>query len=75
MTTPADQNPLVYPICTECQAPYILRRSIALDRSRWIEAWLWFRDCKHKKAPPKIIDTRRAMRTRTKRTARAKDLT
>ena len=42
-------GPLVYPICSVCECPYVLRRCFIFGRGA-IE-WLWQRDCKHKTAP------------------------
>jgi hypothetical protein len=45
-----------YPECSECFAPYVLRRAFTFSakggggRSEWI----WQRDCKHKNAAPKV---------------------
>lgn len=38
-----------YPMCSECQTPYVLRLTFVIaPKPR--ERWLWQRDCKHKKA-------------------------
>ena len=54
MTQP---NPQVYPKCSECEAPYVLRMGFDFGAKRpGAATWAWFRDCKHKKAPPVIVD-------------------
>jgi hypothetical protein len=41
----------VYPLCSECRAPYVLRHGFNLSNG-CKETWIWQRDCKHKKAAP-----------------------
>lgn len=45
-----------YPICSDCGAPYVLRRAILFDvkMKEITPEFVWQRDCRHKKAPPKI---------------------
>jgi hypothetical protein len=45
---PLQPNPTVYPACSTCQLPYVLRLAISISQG---ECWAWFRDCKHKTAP------------------------
>lgn len=58
-------NPKVYPVCSVCDAPYVLRRAMSLTGKTWETTWAWFRDCepgckrKHKKAVAKLVDLRR----------------
>jgi hypothetical protein len=40
----------VYPLCSECRAPYVLRQGIRISTGK--TGWFWQRDCKHKKAVP-----------------------
>ena len=46
----------VYPLCSECRAPYVLRRAFVLNIGKQETTggarWIWQRDCKHKKAVP-----------------------
>jgi hypothetical protein len=41
-----------YPVCSECKAPYVLRRAWLIQSNT--EEWIWQRDCKHKKAVPLV---------------------
>lgn len=45
-----EAGPLHYPICSECESPYLLRKTIVPGD------WLWFRDCKHKTAAFRTVD-------------------
>ena len=51
-------NPLVYPVCGECETAYVLRRAYLFGARQVTEEWIWQRDCKHKKAEPTLIDKR-----------------
>lgn len=49
-------NPQAWPVCSECNTAYVLRRAILFTtgtkgkKSEINEGWAWQRDCKHKKA-------------------------
>jgi hypothetical protein len=46
-----------YPLCSECNTPYVLRMTFVLGLAsgqKSEDRWLWQRDCKHKKAAPKV---------------------
>lgn len=43
----------VYPLCSECRAPYVLRHGFNLSKGGK-ETWIWQRDCKHKNAAPVV---------------------
>lgn len=49
-----------FPACSECGLAWVLRRSMTVDMSSgtgvFAEKWVWQRDCKHKKAPPEIVE-------------------
>jgi len=51
VTTTAMPKVRIYPVCSECSAPYVLRHAFAVMNGG-TETWAWFRDCKHKKAQP-----------------------
>lgn len=61
-----DPQPRVFPACSTCDAPYILRRGINMSQGGAM-TWAWFRDCKHK-SEHKLVDLRN---TKTKKTKRA----
>ncbi len=44
-------NVRVYPLCSECRAPYVLRHALIMLPSGK-SGWVWQRDCKHKHAAP-----------------------
>ncbi len=44
-----------YPKCNTCDVAYVLRLAHVLGDQRWTHEWVWQRDCKHKKAPPKLV--------------------
>lgn len=52
---PLQPDPKVYPACSACNVPYVLRLAISISQG---ECWAWFRDCKHKTAPA-IAKTRK----------------
>lgn len=48
----------VYPVCSECRTPYVLRHALFVFDSQMKgtpNQWVWRRDCKHKKAPPGTV--------------------
>lgn len=57
-----------YPYCSSCGRAYVLRLSLAFlpQARKWLEEWLWVRDCKHKKAEPLLFSatTKRIRRKR-----------
>jgi hypothetical protein len=50
MSTSAMPKVSVYPLCSACRAPYVLRNGFSISTGK--SAWFWQRDCKHKKAVP-----------------------
>jgi hypothetical protein len=48
-------QPVIYPVCSTCEAPYVLRRAYSLSKGMM---WVWQRDCKHKTADGRIHDSR-----------------
>lgn len=59
-----DPQPLVFPACSTCDAPYVLRRGHTFNGKKWTEEWAWFRDCKHRKAEAKLVDLRKKTKAR-----------
>ena len=47
-------DPEVWPVCTECHVPAVLRRMMVLGAGSTHWEWLWQRDCKHKRANVEI---------------------
>ena len=54
---PYNPNPQVYPACSKCKAPYVLRRGLRIMVGEW--QWAWFRDCKCRNADPEMVDNRK----------------
>lgn len=50
-------DPKVWPECTapDCGVAYILRHGWQFQGGQLNEGWFWQRDCKHKKAPAKMV--------------------
>lgn len=52
-----------YPKCSECDTAYVLRKAFVFHttsgkgtkKATLNEEWVWQRDCKHKKATPKLV--------------------
>lgn len=51
MSVDPQPDPLAWPECEACGAPYVLRRVLVLGGS---PRWVWQRDCKHKGAAVKV---------------------
>lgn len=49
--TDVQPNPTVWPECSECGAAWVLRRAFTLTQGTM---WVWQRDCKHRKAEPRL---------------------
>lgn len=47
-------SPQTWPVCSECDTDYVLRRCFVFRDGGIVSEWLWQRDCKHKKAEAKI---------------------
>lgn len=47
-------NPKEYPVCSECNIPWVVRLAIVLVDGKWRDEWVFQRDCKHKETPPRI---------------------
>ena len=43
-------QPLIYPVCSECELPYTYSRSLSFLTGKYV--WSWGRDCKHRKGTP-----------------------
>jgi hypothetical protein len=60
MTAPkygATFAPKQWPACSQCDAPYLVRRAFVFNMRKGTAAsrWIWQRDCRHKKAEPKLV--------------------
>lgn len=45
-----------YPLCSECQVPWVLRRCYSIRSGK--SMWLWQRDCKHRSALAAVVEER-----------------
>lgn len=51
-------NPTAWPVCADCETPYVVRRGLVLEEDYSIGRsyrWLYQRDCRHKKAPYRMM--------------------
>jgi hypothetical protein len=55
---PIQPNPQIYPKCSTCEVPYALRRGFVHEAGALRSTWAWTRDCRHKGAPPAMVDDR-----------------
>lgn len=44
-------DPKVWPECSECGVAWVLRRAMQFPKGY---IWVWQRDCKHRKAKPRL---------------------
>lgn len=52
-------DPKVYPRCSACKCPYVLRHGISITNGGK-GIWAWYRDCKCRGKPaPEMFDERR----------------
>ena len=69
--TALNPQPTSCPYCSECGIDYVLRRAIVFNakpgsRSMTIHSeWVWQRDCKHRKAAPKMASAKTSRRKET----------
>lgn len=48
-------DPQAWVECSECGTAWVLRRALTWSAGAPEWTWIWQRDCKHKKADPRLV--------------------